>query len=246
MAGLNFELYRFTNPDHSTKDWAVRDNGDGTYTSRWGKTGTRLQSKTFNKNMLSMNEHIRSKTNKGYRLIGEVLIDDDGKIASASQTSKPQGQDPHPTQDELCIYWRVKIKQTSLADTQAIGTFQLNALSMSKTIQSLLPDHEWIKGFSEKIVKDQLPLSGKLFKEFGVSSLLLFMAMMKVSPDQISIHLSHDDGVEISSQIKLEPKALSLFDTDLESVRPVAEELGLIEKRIDLSIIASSQDDFYF
>ncbi len=246
MAAFTFELYRFTNPDRSTKDWAVRDNGDGTYTSRWGKTGTRLQSKTFNKNMLSMNEHVRSKTNKGYRLIGEVLIDDDGKITSASQTSKPQGHDPHPTQDELCIYWRVKIKQTSLADTQAIGTFQLNALSMSKTIQSLLPDHEWIKGFSEKIVKDQLPLSGKLFKEFGVSSLLLFMAMMKVSPDQISIYLSHDDGVEISNKIKLEPKALSFFDTDLESVRPVAEELGLIEKRIDLSIIASSQDDFYF
>ncbi|MDZ4152964.1 hypothetical protein [Methylicorpusculum sp.] len=72
------------------------------------------------------------------------------------------------------------------------------------------------------------------------------MAMMKVAPKQVSIHLSHDDGVDISNKIKLESKALSIFDTDLESVRPVAESLGLLEKRIDLSLVSSSQDDFYF
>lgn len=157
-----------------------------------------------------------------------------------------QGQDPSPVQDPLCLYWRVKMKQTSFVDTQAVSAFKSNVLSISETIQSLLPD-QWIKSFSEKMVKDdQIPLSGKLFKEFGVSSLLLFMAMMKAAPEQVSVHLSHDDGVEISNQIKLESKALSFFDTDLEAVRPVAEALGLLEKAFDLSVVASSQEDFYF
>ncbi|MDZ4099504.1 MAG: hypothetical protein U1E13_12535, partial [Methylophilaceae bacterium] len=128
---LDYDLYRFTNPDRSTKDWAVRDNGDGTYTSRWGKTGTRLQAKTFTKNRLSMNEHIRSKVSKGYKSIGQVLIDDDGTISSAS--SKPLDQDSSPT-EEPCLFWRLKIRQTDLSDTQAIGTFHANVLAMSSAI----------------------------------------------------------------------------------------------------------------
>ena len=246
MAALGFELYRYTNPDRSTKDWAVRSNSDGTYTSRWGKTGTRLQSKTFQKNMLSMHEHIQSKVSKGYKLIGEVLIDDDGKITSASST-KPVGQDPHPTEDPPCLVWRLRINRNAvLSDTQAIGQFHANVLSMGKTITGIFGASDFLNNFLQSLINDQASSAGKLFKEQGVASLLLFMAMMKVAPSQISIHLSHDDGVEISNQLKLESKALSFFDTDLETVRPVAESLGLLEKRLDLSTVASSQEDFYF
>lgn len=245
MSALGYDLYRYTNPDRSTKDWAVRDNGDGTYTSRWGKTGTRLQSKTFNKNMLSMNEHINSKVSKGYKSIGEVLIDDDGKITSAQ--IKPLGQDPHPTEDPPCLFWRLRIKQQAvLSDTQAIGQFHVSVLSMSKTITEIFGASASLNNFLQSLVHDQASSAGRLFKEQGVASLLLFMAMMKVAPDQVSIQLSHDDGVEISNQLKLESKALSFFDTDLETVRPVAESLGLLEKRLDLSTVASSQEDFYF
>ena len=246
MAVSAFELYRFTNPDRSTKDWAVRDNGDGTYTSRWGKTGTKLQSKTFDRNALKMRDHIRSKLNKGYILIGEVLIDNDGKITSASST-KPLGPDPHPTEDPPCLFWRLKINRNAdLSDTQAIGQFHANVLAMGKTITGTLGASAFLNNFLQSLVNDQASSAGKLFKEQGVASLLLFMAMMKVAPSQISIHLSHDDGVEISNQLKLESKALSFFDTDLETVRPVAESLGLLEKRLDLSAVASSQEDFYF
>ncbi|MBS3951720.1 MAG: hypothetical protein KGZ88_02090 [Methylomicrobium sp.] len=242
-AALAYDLYRFTNPDRSTKDWAVRHNGDGTYTSRWGKTGTRLQAKTFAKNRLSMNEHIKSKVSKGYKSIGQVLIDDDGTISSAS--SKPLDQDSSPT-EESCLFWRLKIKQTDLSDTQAIGTFHANVLAMSSAITDCFGPSVWIKDFLHAMLNGHLSNAGKLFKQQGVASLLLFMAMMKVAPKQVSIHLSHDDGVDISNKIKLESKALSIFDTDLESVRPVAESLGLLEKRIDLSLVSSSQDDFYF
>lgn len=245
MTAITFELYRFTNPDRSTKDWAVRANGDGTYTSRWGKTGTKLQSKTFDKNMLSMSEHIRSKMNKGYTLIGEVLIDDDGKITSASST-QPLGQNPNTTEDPPCLFWRLRIKQSDLSDTQAIGRFHANVLSMGKTITGIFGASAFLENFLHALINDQASSAGKLFKEQGVASLLLFMAMMKVAPSQVSIHLSHDDGVDISNKLKLETKALSFFDTDLEMVRPVAEALGLLEKRLDLSVVASSQEDFYF
>ena len=171
MSALAFDLYRFTNPDRSTKDWAVRDNGDGTYTSRWGKTGTRLQSKNFDKNMLSMNEHIRSKTNKGYKLIGEVLIDDDGKISSTSSSTKPLGQDPHPTDDPPCLFWRLRIKeQAVLSDTQAIGQFHANVLSMGKTITGIFGESVFLKNFLHALINGQATNSaGKLLKEQGVA-----------------------------------------------------------------------------
>jgi hypothetical protein len=117
---------------------------------------------------------------------------------------------------------------------------------MSSAITDCFGPSVWMKDFLHAMVNGHLSNAGKLFKEQGVASLLLFMAMMKVAPKQVSIHLSHDDGVDISNKIKLESKALSLFDTDLESIRPVAESLGLLEKRLDLSALASSQDDYYF
>ena len=243
MTALTFELYRFTNPDRSTKDWAVRDNGDGTYTSRWGKTGTRLQSKTFNKNARVMSEHINEKVSKGYKLIGEVLIDNAG--VTSAQINSP-GHDPHPTEDPHCLFWRLKIKQQDLSDTQAIGTFHVNVLGISSAITDCFGPSVWMKDFLHAMLNGHLSNAGKLFKEQGVASLLLFMAMMKLAPKQVSIHLSHYDGVDISNKLKLESKALSFFDTDLETVRPVAETLGLLEKRLDLSVVASSQDDFYF
>lgn len=249
MTALAFDLFRFTNQDRSTKDWAIRDNGDGTYTSRWGKTGTSLQSKTFNKNARSMNEHINEKVSKGYKLIGQVMIGVDGKVKpkiSPASSSQPIGQDPNPTEDPPCLFWRLKIRQQDLSDTQAIGTFHVNVLAMSSAITDCFGPSVWMKDFLHAMVNGHLSNAGKLFKEQGVASLLLFMAMMKVAPKQVSIHLSHDDGVDISNKIKLESKALSLFDTDLESIRPVAESLGLLEKRLDLSALASSQDDYYF
>jgi len=36
------------------------------------------------------------------------------------------------------------------------------------------------------------------------------------------------------------------FDTDMETVRPIAEEIGLLVKRIDLSEVVSVVEDFYF
>ena len=62
----------------------------------------------------------------------------------------------------------------------------------------------------------------------------------------VTVSLSHEDAVEISDQLKLETQALSYFDIDLESIRHIAEEIGLLVKRLDLSTIAPEYQDFYF
>jgi hypothetical protein len=69
---------------------------------------------------------------------------------------------------------------------------------------------------------------------------------IKGAPTGITISLSHEDGVEISDQLKLESQSLSLFDTDLESNRSIAESLDLLDKRLDLSTVETFVDDFYF
>jgi hypothetical protein len=241
-----YELYRFTNRDGTTKDWAVRANGDGSYTSRWGKTGVRLQSKTF-QNMLPMQDHIREKTNKGYKLIGMVFIDDDGKVSHVppASPSKPIGQDPHPTQETLCIYWRIKILP-SILNGPAVPFLKGFATGYADSILKVYPGCSWV----EKVRKGHgdfvKPGAGSLLKEHGIGSLMLIMALKKVAPDGITISLSHEDGVEISDQLKLESQALSFFDTDLESVRSIAEAIGLLEKRLDLSMVETELDDFYF
>jgi hypothetical protein len=85
-----------------------------------------------------------------------------------------------------------------------------------------------------------------LLKENGVNALLLLLAMKKSAPNTIGVSLSHEDSVEITDQLKSESLALSFFDTDLEAVRPLAQELKLLDKRIDLSTVDSEVEDFYF
>jgi len=83
-----YELYRYQNPDGSSKDWAIRDNGDGTYTKRWGKTGTRLQSKDF---VLNDPDNFwrekQAKERKGYIPVGKFFIDNDGNLSTVPPAS---------------------------------------------------------------------------------------------------------------------------------------------------------------
>ncbi|MDO9104706.1 MAG: hypothetical protein Q7U57_07065 [Methylovulum sp.] len=246
MSGNQYELYRFTHSDGTTKDWAVRANRDGSYTSRWGKTGTRLQSKTF-QNMLPMQDHIREKTNKGYKLIGMVFIDDDGKVSRVppASSSKPMGKAPHQTQESLHIYWRIKIQNAVLTSPE-LPFLKGKSAAFSVSILQEFPDCSWVKNVAEGHGDFIQTGAGFLTKEHGVGSLLLLMALKKHAPEGIAITMSHEDGLEISDHVNFETEALSFFDSNLESIRPLAEDLELLVKKIDLSTIESSYDDYFF
>ena len=72
--------------------------------------------------------------------------------------------------------------------------------------------------------------SGIINKEDGVFVFLFLLALKKFAPRGVTVSLSHEDGVEISDQLKLEIEALSYFDTNLESIRSISEEIGLLQK----------------
>ncbi len=72
------------------------------------------------------------------------------------------------------------------------------------------------------------------------------MGLKKSAPEGLAVYLTHEDQVEISYNIKMETEALRFFDSDLESVRQVAEMLGLIDKRLDIANIESAVGNLYF
>lgn len=99
-----FQLYRFTHGDGSSKSWGVRFNGDGTFTSIWGKTVTKMSFKTKGfKQPDEVQKLIRSKQRKGYEYLGGTFyMGDDGKISTVPPPSVPVN--PEPSVEEPRIY----------------------------------------------------------------------------------------------------------------------------------------------
>ena len=122
MTDRPYQLYRYQNSDGSSKDWAIRNNGNGTYTKRWGKTDTRLQAKDFPlRHPDDISNDISGKQRKGYQFIGQRYIDDDGNISvNAPISSKPMDESPQPTQQALRLFWRIKL---SASATTVISLF---------------------------------------------------------------------------------------------------------------------------
>lgn len=244
-----YDLYRYFNPDGTSKDWAIRNNGNGTYTKRWGKTGTRLQSKEFP--YKSGNEILKdtdSKVRKGYGHIGRYYIDDGGNMSTVPlASSTPTAIKPNQAQEDPRIYWRLKIPDF-LPVQPVLQYFKDKATAYAQSILEFYPDCEWVIALKSRyrdmaFVKSE---AGFFKKEDGIASLLLLLALKKAAPDGITVSLSHDDQVEISAQLKKEAEALSFFGTDLESIRSISEIIGLLEKKLDLSLVTAEIDDYYF
>jgi hypothetical protein len=249
VSSSRYELYRYYNPDGSSKDWAVRNNGNGTYTKRWGKTGTRLQSRDFPLNDPNIFwKEKQAKQRKGYILVGEYFIDNDGNLSTVPPVSPaPVANPPNQEQEGLRIYWRIKIPE-KLVGKPVLEFFRGQVRAFAQAVIEAYPSCEWVIAINSRyrdisFVKSE---AGSFLKEDGVGPLLLLMALKKAAPDGISITLSHDDQVEISHKLRLEGQALSFFGSDLESVRETAEMIGLLDKRLDLAMVESNVGNYYF
>ena len=86
-------------------------------------------------------------------------------------------------------------------------------------------------------------LSGQVRKRHGIVPLLFLMALRDAKLQGVSVGLAGDDGIELFD-LKSEDFVFDLFGTSLNAVRPLAEALGLIQPRIDLSTMAGQ--DFFF
>jgi hypothetical protein len=104
MTGRTFELFRFTHPDGSAKEWAYAETGGGLYEVRWGRAG-HLVNAQARVALRTVRQREQQKLRKGYRHVGRALIFSDGDVkplpSGQDRTSPPAcetGADtaPHP------------------------------------------------------------------------------------------------------------------------------------------------------
>ena len=75
----SFELYRYTHPDGTAKEWAYSHLGNGLAEIRWGPSNQLRQSQI--KPLREAQERAQHKLGKGYRPIGTIWLDDLGRPA---------------------------------------------------------------------------------------------------------------------------------------------------------------------
>lgn len=250
MADMPFDLYRYYHPDGASKDWGIRNNGDGTFTRRYGKTGSRLAETTTPYSGKTAFYHlklVREKTDKGYQRLGSFCIDGEGKL-SAMPLQPVVADEVSPVVLEPCIYWRIKVSQTDAGSPLLQRISEAVALVLDTFFRMLPDDSAWIVAFQNLCLGTTAlkNASGMLTKTEGVMLLLFLLGLKKHAPMGLCVTLSHEDGVDISEVLKLELRALAFFDSDLETIRPIAEDLGLLAKRLDLAGIQSEVADGYF
>ena len=242
-----FELYRYTHADGSSKDWAIRLNGDGSFTTRWGRTGSRLpQDKIKPLRHPDEVHHLKqAKRRKGYELIGRVEIDNAGNLLTPVQGVTPATPPVRPR--IMTVYWTIElINLRKRAVRDRLGNRVQALIGAIKASGNIEESSRW-DGWRQLIdltESDQLAeLSGQIRHGHGVIPLLFLMALRQSELDDVQIGIAGEEAREIGD-LKAEHELLAWFGTDLDAVRPMAEALGLLQPRINLTTLAG--DDFYF
>jgi hypothetical protein len=255
-----FELFRFNHHDGSSKDWAIRDNRNGTFTTRWGKTGSRLPGEKTKpvRHSREVVDLTNSKLHKGYIHVGTVFMDSDGNLQNQPRTTQFEAAQGLPIKPKSgnrsgAVYWDVKIDGQLVSQArQALGSQILTIAGQIKSVGSFKLPPGWdgwakLAGFADEKGPTDMNapdgLSGQVRKRHGIVPLLFLMALRDAKLEGVNIGLAGDDGLELFD-LKSEEFVFDLFGTSLNAVRPLAEALGLIQPKIDLSTMAG--DDFFF
>ena len=92
----HFELYRYTHPDGSAKEWAWREQPGVGMEVRWGRAG-RLAQKAVSppSSRRAVMERALVKQRKGYRFVGWCRIDPSGRPVDLREPDGPQ-REPAP------------------------------------------------------------------------------------------------------------------------------------------------------
>ena len=258
----NWQLFRYRNSDGSSKDWAVTTNPDGSISTRWGKTAARLPSINTRQGIRQFDIE-RQKQAKGYVFVGEVAIDSDGIVFLPGQNPNPGDQQLEVEQSRSLVgtlYWHINCK----ADPDTWVNFAVEVRRMNGVIQTL-KNH---KGVSENVVdgsgqaeqdweswqqlldltltRQAFTQSGQILQAQGVLPWLLLMALKFKGFVGVDIGVATEYSWELTADIKAEPEVLAFFGIDLDSVRPVAELLGLLNPRLNLASALSDTDDCWF
>ncbi len=87
----DFELYRYTHPDGSAKDWAWREQPGVGMEVRWGRAGRLVQQATYPLDQRrQVMQRALAKQRKGYRFVGWCRIDPSGRPVDMREADGPQ------------------------------------------------------------------------------------------------------------------------------------------------------------
>ena len=94
----DFELYRYTHPDGSAKEWAWCERPGVGMEVRWGRAGRLVQKAGYPPTRRrEVIERALAKQRKGYRFVGWCRIDDAGRPFDVrSQPPGPSNAPPRP------------------------------------------------------------------------------------------------------------------------------------------------------
>jgi len=255
MAAWN--LYRHRNSDGSSKDWAVRSNSDGSITTRWGKTADTLPG-VSNRFGVKQHDIEKQKQAKGYVLVGAVDIDVNGNVVFPGNASATQLQGPEldsnsvsvPAPPVEALYWTVDCHaKQSIRVELGIEVRRLIGVIQSMSNCNATPEQEW-NGWQQFIDAtlnaETFELSGQIRSAHGVLPWLFLLALKAKGFKGVDIDIATETARDLSVDLKAEQDVLTLFGTDLDSIRDTAEVLGLLKPRLNLAAAMSDTDDCWF
>ncbi|WGS85135.1 hypothetical protein [Methylomonas sp. UP202] len=255
MAAWN--LYRHRNSDGSSKDWAVRSNSDGSITTRWGKTADTLPS-VSNRYGVKQFDIERRKQAKGYVLVGAVEIDVNGNVVFPGKTPATQPQRPEPDANpdpELpppvdALYWTIECRAKQAIRVElGIEVRRLIGVIQTLSDQHATPAQDW-DGWQQLINAtlnaETFELNGQIKSAHGILPWLFLLALKAKGFKGVDIDIATETARDLSVDLKAEQDVLTLFGTDLDSIRDTAEVLGLLKPRLNLAAAMSDTDDCWF
>jgi len=245
-------LYRHRNADGSSKDWAVTTHADGSISTRWGKTASRLP--TINtRTGIRQHDMERQKQAKGYVFVGEVEIDADGNIhlprstpiavpVHVSTETPPVGVDK--------LYWHVDCRagHATLLDMGIALRRWLGDLDAWSQAHGLTASDwsGWQRLIDVSLGEEAFDLSGQIHREHGVLPWLWLIALKLADFPGVSVGIATESGRDVSADLRAETEVLALFDTNIEVLRPLAESLGLLKPRLYLALAMADHTDHWF
>lgn len=245
-----WSLFRYRNSDGSSKDWAVTTNADGSISTRWGKTASRLPS-INTRTGIRQYDIERQKQAKGYVFVGEVEIDTDGNIR-LPRSAPIANPSPIPPQTIAVdtLYWHVDCRagRNTLLELGIALRRWLDDLESWSQAQCLAASDwsGWQRLIDASLGEEAFDLSGQIHLEHGVLPWLWLMALKHAAFPGVSVDIATESGRDVSAELKAETEILALFDTDVEAIRPLAESLGLLKPRLDLALAMADQTDHWF
>jgi len=239
-----WRLYRYRHSDGRSKDWAVRANADGTITTRWGRTATRLPGVSTRRGVRLFDIE-KQKQAKGYVFVAEVDIDGEGHVLFP----EPAKPDP-PASSGGALYWHIDCRakqEVCLALASAIRCLIDVILSLPDYAAMPHPIREgWQRLSDLALGTEPFSQSGQIRPDHGVLPWLFLMTLKQQGFAGVEVGIATESSREVSTNLKAEQDVLDFFGTDLDRIRGTAEILGLLKPRLNLASVLSGTDDRWF